>query len=162
MTNSELIDRAAAILAACSTMTLATSGSEGPWAADVFFASDGLGAHYFISSPTTRHARNLLQSGGCAATVHPDAGMDWRAIKGVQMEGDAASVAEEDVRRARAVYVAKFPFAAPLLGPNSEIAAKAAGTRFFVLRVRHVFLLDNSLGFGNRQEIELAGEALDR
>lgn len=148
-------DRAADILAACSTMTLATCGPDGPWAADVFFASASAGEHFFISSPNSRHARNLLASASVAATVHPDPGTDWRSIRGLQIEGHAAAVPETELERARSVYVAKFPFAAALLRPDSEIAGKAAGTQFFVLRAQRLYLVDNRLGFGNRQEVEL-------
>src|SRR6266566_4410262 len=74
--------RARSMLDGCSTMTLATCGPSGPWAAVVFFASDGLGEHYFISSPGSRHTRDALASGMAAATIHPDPGGDWRTIRG--------------------------------------------------------------------------------
>ena len=157
MNANQLGERAAEILAACSTMTLATSGADATWEADVFFASEGLTEHFFISSPNSRHARNLIELGGAAATVHPDPGTDWRAIIGVQMEGSAAAIAGGEIERARSIYLAKFPFAAALLRPESEIAAKTAATQFFVLRAQHLCLVDNSLGFGNRHEIALEG-----
>jgi uncharacterized protein YhbP (UPF0306 family) len=133
-------------------MTLATTGPDGPWAADVFFAERGLRELYFISSPKSRHAQDLLHSNAVAATVHPEPG-DWRSIRGLQLSGDAHAVDESETAAARAMYTRKFPFAEPLLGPDSEIAAKTSSNRFYVLHVRKLFLIDNSLGFGTRQEI---------
>ena len=154
-------ERAAAILASCSTMTLATNGPDGPWAADVFFASASAGEHFFISSPNSRHARNLLAGANIAATVHPDPGSDWRAIRGLQLEGQAMAVPDAELEYARSVYVEKFPFAAALLRSDSEVASKIAGTTFFVVRVLHLYLVDNRLGFGNRQEIVLSGRGAE-
>jgi len=136
-------------------MSLATAGPEGLWAADVFFAADGLRGLYFLSSPSSRHSRDLLNSATVAATVHPEPGADWRAIRGLQIQGDASVVEADGLEHARSIYLAKFPFVASLLKPDSEIAAKTSGTRFFQVRVRRLYLVDNSLGFGTRLEIDL-------
>jgi uncharacterized protein YhbP (UPF0306 family) len=151
----DLAGRVSELLEGCSTMTLATSGPEGLWAADVFFAARGTAELFFISSPNSRHAGNLLAAPRAAATVHAEIGSDWRAIRGLQMEGEVALVGDEGIEQAQAAYFAKFPFAARLLRPDSDVAAKTAGTHFFVLRVQRLYLVDNSLGFGNRQEIDV-------
>jgi uncharacterized protein len=135
-------------------MTLATTGPDGPWAADVFFAESGLSELFFISSPSSRHAHDLIRSGSVAATVHPEPG-DWRSIAGLQLSGYAGEVAEPQSESARDLYLRKFPFAEPLLRPDSPIASKTASNRFFVVHVRTLFLIDNSLGFGTRQAIAI-------
>ena len=71
------------------------------------------------------------------------------------MEGAAREMEEDSVLAAKALYVAKFPFAAALLAHGSEIADKAAGTRFFAFSAQRLYLIDNRAGFGNRQEVEL-------
>jgi uncharacterized protein YhbP (UPF0306 family) len=149
----DLEGRALSLLQSCSTMTLATAGPEGIWAADVFFAAEGTTRLYYLSSLGTRHGRNSLADPAAAATVHPEVGKDWRAIRGLQIEGEAHLLENGDLASAEAAYFAKFPFAAGLLQPNSEVADKTSSTRFFELRVARLFLVDNSLGFGNRQEI---------
>jgi uncharacterized protein len=152
---SDVIARVRALLIDCSTMTLATAGLEGLWAADVFFASAGLSTLYFISSPASLHARNIAATPDVSATVHADVGDDWRAIRGLQLSARAELVAEDALREARTAYFAKFPFAAGLLGASSDVATKTSGTRFFVLNVQRLYLVDNRLGFGSRLEVEL-------
>lgn len=138
-------------------MTLATTGPEGLWAADVFFAFDGPSRYYFVSNPETRHGRNILAHPEVALTVHPDVGSDWRAIRGLQLSGISGLVPDAELSTAQETYFARFPFAARMMQPSSEVGAKTGGTRFFVVRATHVYMIDNRLGFGNRQEIELDG-----
>jgi hypothetical protein len=52
---TRLPPQVAAYLAGHHVMTLATQGGEGPWAAAVFYASDGASL-IFLSAPNTRHA----------------------------------------------------------------------------------------------------------
>ena len=59
-------------------MTLATQGPAGPWAAAVFYANNGFNL-YFVSSPASRHSRNLAGQPAVTATVHEDY-LDWREI----------------------------------------------------------------------------------
>ncbi len=151
----DLRARAHALLRECSTVTLATSGPEGLWAADVFFAPRGLSELFFVSSPMSRHGRNLQTSPAVAATVHPDVGNDWRSIRGLQIAGEAAAVEDSALLAAQRAYFGKFPFAEALLKPSADVYQKTAGTVFFVLRVRQLFVVDNRLGFGVRREIGL-------
>ena len=73
-----LPDAVAAFVARHHVMTLATQGEDGPWAAAVFYAYDD-GAFYFLSSPATRHARDLACDARCAATIQPDVA-DWAQV----------------------------------------------------------------------------------
>ena len=77
------------------SLTLATFGPEGPWAAGVYFAADGLSL-YFLSDPASRHCRDLAANPRVAATVHEDVA-SWQDIRGVQLSGcaDAVSPAAE-------------------------------------------------------------------
>src|ERR671930_2620721 len=83
-------------------MTLATVGPEGPWAAAVFYVHRGL-TLYFLSSPGSRHGRNLSADPRAAATIQEDY-RDWPDIKGIQLEGRAVAVDAEDVANVRALY----------------------------------------------------------
>jgi hypothetical protein len=42
------------------SLTLATHGLEGPWAAGLYFASDGL-TLYFLSDPAARHCQDIVR-----------------------------------------------------------------------------------------------------
>ena len=151
----DLAERARELLRDCTTMALATLGPDGLWSADVFFAPRELHELIFISSPATQHARNLMSAAAVTATIHVDVGMDWRAIRGLQLAGTAALIGESALAAARAAYFAKFPFAERLLTPGSEVEAKTSGTRFFALTVERLYLVDNRLGFGVRHAVDL-------
>ena len=84
-------ERIEAFLRAHHVMTLATTGPAGPWAAAVFYASDGL-TLYFVSAPTSRHSLEIEAGGVVAATIHAECS-DWREIRGIQLEGSANRLA---------------------------------------------------------------------
>ena len=101
------VERAQRYLREHQVMTLASYGDAGAWAAAVFYASDGF-AIYFLSSPNSRHGRNLVQNPRASAAVHEDYAQ-WSEIKGVQMEGITSMLAAEEEQNAKRVYGAKFP-----------------------------------------------------
>src|SRR5712692_6269869 len=91
-----------------NTMTLGTCHGEAPWAATVFYASDGLRL-YFFSAPDTRHCQNLAANARVAVTIQEDY-RDWRKIKGIQLEGTVALVDSMiEKAEAMAVYAGKYP-----------------------------------------------------
>jgi uncharacterized protein len=135
-------------------MALATQGPDGPWVASVYFAG-GLDGLYFLSSPASRHGRNLSSSPRIAAAINEDE-HDWRLIRGVQLEGTCvlADSAAVWLRGWRA-YLAKFPVARDLFRGRAAggIVARVQRTRMYVVRPQQVYYLDNRLGFGERREI---------
>ena len=141
-------------LAAHHVMTLATHGAEGPWAAAVFYASDGCSL-IFLSSPKTRHCQNLALDARCAATIQEDYS-DWAEIKGIQLEGRVSELTGEEERRAQTLYGEKFPIASPLGNVPPAIVKALAKVRWFRLVPERFYFIDNSKGFGHRDEIELA------
>ena len=141
-------------LAAHHVMTLATHGPDGPWAAAVFYASDG-GSLIFLSSPTTRHCRNLALDGRCAATIQDDQG-DWTRIKGIQLEGRVAQLEGDEERRAQHLYGEKFPVIGAVANVPPAIVKALAKVRWFRLAPERFYFIDNSKGFGHRDEYGLA------
>jgi len=148
---SSLQARALAFLEAHHVLTLATAGEEGPWAAAVFYASRGFNL-WFLSSPSTRHARNLLASPRAAATVQEDTA-DWRAVKGLQLEGVVRLLEGAEAEEARALLGARFPVVAG--GGPPEIAAALARVGWYQLTPERLHLVDNAAGFGRREEVPL-------
>src|ERR1041385_7813517 len=108
-----------------NTMTLATTHGESPWAATVFYASDGLKL-YFFSAPDSRHCQNLAVNPRVAVTIQEDY-HDWRRIKGIQLEGRVALVEGVlEKAKAMAVYAVKYPDVIKLFtNPDSGIFYKA-------------------------------------
>ena len=149
--SAPLREQVLAYLAAHNVMTLATTGAEGPWAAAVFYASDGFTLH-FLSAPGSRHGRNIAAHPGVAATIQED-DSDWLAIKGIQLEGEAHALEGEPRTKAIAVYAAKFP----LVGPEApaEIARALARVHWYRIVPARLFFIDNARGLGHREEVAL-------
>ena len=136
-------------------MTLATVGTDGPWAAAVFYVGVG-DSLFFLSSPSSRHCRNLALDPRCAATIQEDYS-DWAKIKGVQLEGRATELRGEEEDRARQRYGLKFPLVGRLAGAPAAIALALAKVRWYRLQAERMHFIDNSQGFGHREQIDLGG-----
>lgn len=132
-------------------MTLATHGPAGPWAAAVFYVNEGLRL-YFLSSPSSRHGRDLSADPRVAATIQEDY-RDWPEIKGVQLEGRVAPVAEAELGRIRSLYAAKFPVVANVSEAPPELAAALASVSWYALTPEALHFVDNSAGFGRRKRL---------
>lgn len=143
----------AAYLADHNVMTLATQGVEGPWASAVFYALDG-GSLVFLSAPKTRHARNLELDDRCAATIQDDTA-DWKAVKGIQLEGRVARLAGAEATAAHRRYAEKFPLVSPLAKIPAAIVEALAKIRWYRLTPSRLYFIDNSKGFGHRDEFLL-------
>jgi uncharacterized protein len=139
-----------------NTMTLATCAGDVPWAATVFYASDDLQL-YFFSSPDARHSINLAANPRIAVTIQEDY-KDWRAIKGIQLEGRVMVVdGVIEKAKAMAVYARKYADVIKLFtDPTSGIFHKAfLKVKFYRVAPEKVFFIDNEQGFGKRQELSL-------
>jgi uncharacterized protein YhbP (UPF0306 family) len=133
--------------------TLATCGREGPWAAAVFYVNEG-NTLFFLSSPNSRHCLNIVQHPQVAATIQEDYS-DWLEIKGVQIEGIATEISGEEEDLARKLYGQKFPVVGMLAQAPAAIIKALAKVRWYKIVPQRLFFIDNSLGLGNRDEIEL-------
>jgi hypothetical protein len=139
-----------------NTMTLATCAADVPWAATVFYASDGL-TLYFFSVPQSRHCQNLAANPRVAVTIQEDY-KDWRQIKGIQLEGKGLlvdSVIEK--AKAMAVYARKYPEVIRLFTtPGNGVFYQAfLRVKFYCIEAEKIFYIDNEQGFGKRRELEL-------
>lgn len=141
-----------------STLTLATCGDAGPWAAAVFFASDESLKLYFVSDPRTRHGRDLAQCGRAAAAVHPDC-KSWGDIRGVQLEGPVVIVGGAARAAALDCYLSKFPeirrlYQKPRNDQEVAIADRLRQASLYRLTPARIRLIDNSHGFGQSEELD--------
>lgn len=133
--------------------TLATVG-ETVWAAAVFYVNDGY-TFYFLSSPTSQHCQNLASNPRVALTVQEDCS-DWHDIKGVQLEGVASEIAGDEEDLARRLYGRKFPVVGKLAQAPAAIVKAMAKVRWYKVVPARVHFIDNSAGFGHREEIDLS------
>lgn len=146
-----LHERVQCVLSEHHVLTLATRDGDAVWAAALFYAHEGLDL-YFLSKPDSRHAGNLARAPHCAVTIQRDYD-DWPSIVGIQAEGTVVPLDGDQRAHARAVYAAKFPFIARLGGAPVAIAEALNQVYWYRFTPQRLFLIDNSLGFGHRDEL---------
>ena len=138
-------------------MTLATEGSEGPWAAPVYYVHYR-SALYFFSSPASRHVRQAGGSQKCAAAVYEDS-TTWEDIRGVQMTGKVEEVGlGREMARVLACYLEKFPFVRNFFSgaePNLHNLFDKFRVRLYRFYPSAAFYSDNRVRFGFREQVEL-------
>ena len=146
-----LREQTLAYLESHNVLTLATCGPQGPWAAALFYVSRDFDL-YFLSAPSTRHIVNLMIQPQTAATIQEDYDQ-WSHIRGIQLEGTARPVADDERPEVIQRYQRKFP----IVGENApeEIARAMAKTTWWKLTAERVYFIDNSRGLGHRDEVPL-------
>lgn len=149
--SGDLARRVQATLAAHRVVTLATCDAVGPWGAAVYYAHCD-STLVFLSSAASRHARAIDADGRIAATIHADPA-DWSRITGLQLEGRARRLDAAEVAPARALYAAKFPFVGALAQAPAALREAFARVSWYALAIERACLIDNSLGFGHRDEL---------
>ncbi|OQY90030.1 MAG: hypothetical protein B6D41_10040 [Chloroflexi bacterium UTCFX4] len=151
--NADARINAQAYLRAHNVMTLATHGPEGLWAAAVFYVHENFDL-YFLSSPSTRHSLNLAANPRVAVTIQEDYD-DWRAIKGIQLEGNVTRLEGLEQARAILLYGKKFSIVGNIARAPAEIARAFSRVAWYRVTPTRVYFVDNSQAFGHRDEIAL-------
>lgn len=131
-------------------MTLAVTAGGDVWAAAVFYVNLEFSL-YFLSAGHTRHARYIAANPWAAVTIQEDYG-DWQAIKGIQLEGSVRLLAGVEQRNAIALYGEKYPFVGKTRG---TVAAALAKVNWYQITPARLYYIDNSKGFGRREEVPL-------
>lgn len=152
-----LTDKVTAYLRSHHVLTLATTGPEGVWAAAVFYVNDGF-TFYFLSAPASRHSRNLALNPRVAGTIQEDYS-DWPQIKGVQFEGEARRIQGAEQAKTLGLYGLKFAVVGQLHQAPPEIVKAMDKVAWFKVVPSRLYFIDNSLGFGHRDEVSLGTEA---
>lgn len=155
--SDELRKRVLEYLSTHTTMTVATSGPDGPWAAGLFYVNDGFEL-YWLSDPDTCHSANIARNPSVAVAIHEDY-PDWRTIQGIQMAGTARQVGTlAQASGPMALYVAKYPFLGDPLHPPPELAPALAKPRVYHFAPARVYFIDNRKGLGHRDEVALVAQ----
>lgn len=134
-------------------LCLATAHENLPWVAPVFYAVYDTGL-VFLSAPHTRHCKNIASNPDVSASIQQDYS-DWKEIKGIQLEGRASVVRDEDRLRVIDCYSRKFPVAGA--DAPAEIVRALDKVWWFEIKLGSLFYIDNSKGFGSREEIDCDG-----
>ena len=147
------------LLAGHNTLTLATAGEGGAWAASVFYASDEHCNLYFVSDLKTRHGRDMSREARVVAAINRDVAT-WDEVIGLQIEGRAEVLSGVARAAALASYLAKFIqvrriFESPREASEKLIAARLQSTAFWCLKPDWIRLIDSTRGFGWKREFRL-------
>ncbi len=143
-----------------TTVTLACSVGNKPWAADVYYARQNLDLIFF-SSISSRHSIILDENPRAAATIH-GVYRSWKEIKGLQMEGVVEPVTAV-MQRARAMssYFRRYPFVSEFFADpvsiGAGVAAKIAKVQLYVFRPDVILYVNNEEGFGKRWRLDVEG-----
>ncbi|MEZ4517163.1 MAG: pyridoxamine 5'-phosphate oxidase [Chloroflexota bacterium] len=114
----------------------------------MFYAEEGFDL-IFLSAGHTRHARAVAAEPQVAATIQEDYA-DWPGIKGIQVSGTARQLTGEEREAAIGRYRQKYPFIAQ---PVPALVTALTRVNWYRLEADTVYWIDNSKGFGHRDEI---------
>ncbi|HEX4246276.1 MAG TPA: pyridoxamine 5'-phosphate oxidase family protein [Pseudonocardia sp.] len=135
-------------LADYTTVNLAYVDDQGePQACAVFFALTPDGSLVFVSARSTRHGRALAADDRVAFTAQAE-GQQWTTITGVQGRGICTPLAGAARATAFTTYTERFPFVAA----DQRLREALARADLWQLRPTWLRLIDNSQGFGHKQE----------
>ncbi len=142
-----------------NAMSIATLRNGQVHAASVFYLNVGFDL-YFISSPSSQHGEDLAINPRAAATINEDYN-DWADIKGLQLSGKVSQLGRlADHAKIADAFTQKFPDVGRFFGTTDEmsevVASKVAKVRCYRFRPLSIFYIDNSLGFGHRDELVLS------
>ena len=144
------------------TISIATAAKEELWSASVFYVSDQKLNIYFISFDESKHIQGILKNKRVSATINQDVS-DWMQIKGLQLQGVAYKVPEQHRKNILNAYRQKFDSIHVLLDlpktdDEKKIAKQFNSISLFCFEPHWIRLLDNSLGFGSKEEIEIKNQ----
>lgn len=147
------------LLAGHNTLTLATAGEGGAWAASVFYSSDERCNLYFVSDLRTRHGRDLSREAHVVAAINRDVA-SWDEVIGLQIEGRAEILSGVARAAALASYLGKFIqvrriFESPREAGEKLIATRLQSTAFWRITPGWIRLIDSTRGFGWKREFRL-------
>ena len=130
-----------------NTMTLATIGKDGPSAAAVFYAPIKKGKSLvFVSSEKSEHIINSKKNNSCAVTIQED-GLEWNVIRGLQIKGNIVLANEKYWND----YFERYDY----IKSDSTLSKALEKVKLYELKIEWIRMIDNSKGFGNREEYEV-------
>jgi uncharacterized protein YhbP (UPF0306 family) len=94
-------------LGAQKTLTLATSGLDGPWAATLTYVNSG-SEIYIWTRPSSTTARHIDQNPTAAFAID-EYTEDWRQTKGIQGRGRCSPLDGEGIAKAADLFGGKYP-----------------------------------------------------
>ncbi len=119
-------------------LTIASSINDHPWSANCFYVYlKDEAAFVFTSDDDTRHGQEFDKNPELAGSVVLETNVIGK-IQGIQFSGLAERPDKELHKKAKKAYLKRYPVAALMK------------TSLWILKLNHIKLTDNRLGFGKK------------
>jgi uncharacterized protein len=119
-------------------LTIATTMGNEPWCANCFYIYlEEENSLVFTSDYSTRHGQEFIKNHFVAGSVVLETMVIGR-IRGIQFQGIVSEPEGDLFSKAKAAYLKRFPVAALM------------DTRLWIVRLTHIKMTDNRLGFGKK------------
>lgn len=152
--SEDLTARVIAFLDEHNVMSLATSGSDGVHAANLFYTRSHL-TLFWVSDPGTRHSRDIEAHARVAATIAAGAD-DFRTIRGLQIHGSARRISDAARRiELLALMAVRYPFLRRLENAPEALRIAFGKAQIYELSPTDIVLIDNTKGFGHKETLRL-------
>ena len=119
-------------------LTLATCTENNPWCANCFYIYlEEENCFVFTSDDTTKHVHDVLINANVAGSVVLETNVVGK-IQGIQFRGIMENPNKELASKTKKAYLKRFPFAVLMK------------TSLWILKINHIKMTDNRLGFGKK------------
>ena len=119
-------------------LTIATSVKNEPWCANCFYVYiEEENLLVFTTDGDTRHGQEFLKNHHVAGSVVLETKVVGK-IRGIQFQGLVSEPKDDLLSKAKRGYLKKFPVAALM------------DTHLWIVRLTHIKMTDNRLGFGKK------------
>jgi len=119
-------------------LTIATTVNNEPWCANCFYVYlEEENSVVFTTGGDTRHGKEFVENPFVAGSVVLET-MVIGKIRGIQFQGLVSEPEGDLLARAKSGYLKRFPVAALM------------DTRLWVVKLTHIKMTDNRLGFGKK------------
>ena len=119
-------------------LTLATTVNNEPWCANCFYVYlEEENAVVFTTDGDTRHGKEFVENPLVAGSVVLETIVIGK-IRGIQFQGIVSEPEGDLLARSKSGYLKRFPVAALM------------DTRLWIVKLTHIKMTDNRLGFGKK------------
>lgn len=119
-------------------LSLSTFGKKGLWSSSCFYVFNKAELSFIIISDSdTLHAQQVLENKEVSGTIALETKVIGK-IRGIQFLGEMLKVEDEEKKKAKNIYLRKFPYAI------------LTSTSLWIIKLKHVKMTDNRLGFGKK------------
>jgi uncharacterized protein YhbP (UPF0306 family) len=119
-------------------LTVATSINNEPWCANCFYVYlEEENSLVFTTGGETRHGKEFVENPVVAGSVVLETIVIGK-IRGIQFQGIVSEPSGVHLDRAKSCYLKRFPVAALM------------DTRLWLIKLTHIKMTDNRLGFGKK------------